>query len=83
MYPGKSVGLAALLLLVNFAAADGGVACGTFSELSCSEVATSEVDTLWTGAWPDVLGRGTRLHSGWSSRSEPLPMHPCLYLSNG
>ena len=48
MFPGNFVGWAALLLLVvSSAAAGSGVACGVFSELSCSKVATSEV-ALWT-----------------------------------
>ena len=61
MFPGKLVGLAAVLLLVVSVttAGGGGVACGMFSELSCSELATSEVDTLWTGAWPGGLAPGT------------------------
>ena len=63
MFPGKLVGLASLLVLVvsvaAAAAVGGGVACGMFNELSCSEVATSEVGTLLTGAWPGELGPGT------------------------
>ena len=62
MFPGNFVGLAALLLLVvNSAAAGSGVACGVFSELSCSEVATSEV-ALW--AWLGVVGPGPRAQAG-------------------
>ena len=61
MFSGRLIGLAALLLLIVgvTGAAGGGVACAIFNELSCSEVATSEVGTLETGAWLDVLGGGT------------------------
>ena len=53
-----------VLGVVSFTAAagGGGVACGMFDELSCSEVGT-----LWTGAWSDVLGPGTS--SGWQRGS--------------
>ena len=85
MFPGKFVGLTALLLLVVSvtadAAAGGGVACGMFSELSRSEVATSEVGTLLTGAWPCVLGPGpSPPHSDSRKR---LATHPRLSLSGG
>ena len=57
---GKLIGLAAFLVLVvrAIAAAVGRVVRGMLSELSCSEVATSEVCTLLTGARPVVLGPG-------------------------
>lgn len=48
MFPGNVIELAALFLLISgVTAVGGGMACGVFSELSCSEVATSDV-TLWT-----------------------------------
>ena len=89
MFPGRFVGLAALLLLVvsvtaaAAAAAGGGVACGMFSELSCSEVATSEVGTLWTGAWSVVLGPGTSPSHSDSRTRLALGRHLCLGLSGG
>ena len=61
MFPGRLTRLAGLLLLIVgvTVAAGGGVACGIFTEISDSELATSEVGTLGTGAWLDVLGPGT------------------------
>ena len=66
-FPGKFVGLGALLLLavdVAGAAATGGVLAGRmFSELSCSEVAPFGMGTLGIGAWLDVLGTSSQAGS--------------------
>ena len=91
MFLSKLLGLAAfLLLVVNVtAAAEGGVACEISSVLSCSEVATSEVDTLLTGAWLDGLATETRMGSEGGVRAigimagARLAMTPRLYIGGG
>ena len=91
VFPSKLSGLAAFFLLVVSvtAATGGGVACEISSELSCSEVATSEVDTLLTGAWLDGLATETSMGSEGGVRAigilggARLAMTLRLYFSGG